>query len=359
MRQMLVNETVFITGFPGFIAGRLVERLARERTRFILLVQPALLRRAYEDVAQIVAETGAQAENFSIVEGDITKSDLGLTQTDLARARAETHTVFHLAAAYDLAVAHEVGQLVNVQGTQNVNEFAKSITNLRRYHYVSTCYVAGRRSGLIREDELEHTAGFRNHYEESKYQAEISVAALKSELPVTIHRPAVVVGDSRTGETAKYDGVYYLIHYLRKWPGGLTLLNIGNSKVCLNLVPIDFVIEAMVALAKDERAIGTTVQIADPTPLTTEQLFDEIAKTVGGRNSWMTVPRRIVYPLLMAPGAPKITGLPHTAVPYFFLEQTYDTSRVRELLEPHGIDCPSFSNYVGALVKFVEEQPQL
>ena len=161
-------------------------------------MQPALLKRAYEDVAQIVAETGAPAENFSIVEGDITKPDLGLTQTDLERARAETHTVFHLAAAYDLAVAHEVGQLVNVQGTQNVNEFAKSITNLRRYHYVSTCYVAGRRSGLIREDELEHAAGFRNHYEESKYLAELSVAALKSELPVTIHRPAVVVGDSRT-----------------------------------------------------------------------------------------------------------------------------------------------------------------
>lgn len=359
MRQMLANETVFITGFPGFIAGRLVERLAREGARFILLVQPALLKRAYEDVAQIIAKTGVQAANFSISEGDITKPDLGLTQSDLERARAETQTVFHLAAAYDLAVALEVAQLVNVQGTQNVNEFAKSIANLGRYHYVSTCYVAGRRSGLIREDELEHSAGFRNHYEESKYLAERSVAALKSELPVTIHRPAVVVGDSRTGETAKYDGIYYLIHYLRKWPGGLTLLNIGNSEVCLNLVPIDFVIEAMVAFANDERAIGATVQIADPKPLTTEQLFDEIAKTLGGHKSWMTVPRNIVYPVLMAPGAPKITGLPHSAVPYFFLKQTYDTSRVREFLAPYGINCPSFPEYVEALVKYVEESPAL
>jgi len=359
MRQMLANETVFITGFPGFIAGRLVERLAREGARFILLVQRALLERAHQDVAQIVAETGAQAETFSIVQGDITEPDLGLAQTDLERARAETRTLFHLAAAYDLAVAREVAQLVNVQGTQNVNQFAKSIANLRRYHYVSTCYVAGRRSGFIREDELEHAAGFRNHYEESKYLAELSVEALKSELPVTIHRPAVVAGDSRTGETAKYDGIYYLIHYLRKWPGGLTLVNIGNSEVSLNLVPIDFVIEAMVALAKDERAIGATVQLADPSPLTTEQLFDEIAKTVGGRESWMTVPRSLVYPVLMAPGAPKITGLPHSAVPYFFLEQTYDTRRARELLAPHGIKCPSFPNYVAALVEFVEKHPQL
>jgi nucleoside-diphosphate-sugar epimerase len=354
---MVFDETIFITGFPGFIAGRLVERLALEGAR--LLVQPVLLQRAYKDVAQIVAKTGAQAESFSIVEGDITKPNLGLTQTDLERARAETHAVFHLAAAYDLAVAAEVAQVVNVHGTQNVNEFVKSIANLRGYHYVSTCYVAGRRLGLIREDELEHTAGFRNHYEESKYLAELSVDALKSKLPVTIHRPAVVVGDSRTGETAKYDGIYYLIHYLRRWPGGLTLVNIGNTKVCLNLVPIDFVIEAMVALAKDERAIGATVQIADPAPLTTEELFDEIAKTLGGRESWMTIPRHLVYPVLMAPGAPKITGLPHSAVPYFFLEQTYDTSRVRELLEPHEIRCPRFPDYVGPLVKFVEEQPQL
>ena len=356
---MFAKESIFITGFPGFIAGRLVERLAREGARFTLLVQPALLKRAYEDVAQIVTKTGAQGANFSIVEGDITKPDLGLKQTDWERARAETHTVFHLAAAYDLAVAPEVAQLVNVQGTENANEFAKSIANLGRYHYVSTCYVAGRRLGLIREDELEHSAGFRNHYEESKYLAELSVEALKSELPVTIHRPAVVVGDSRTGETAKYDGIYYLIHYLRKWPGGLTLLNIGNSEVCLNLVPIDFVIEAMVALAKDERAIGATVQIADPSPLTTEQLFDEIAKSVGGRESWMTVPRSLVYPVLMAPGAPKITGLPHSAVPYFFLEQTYDTTRMRELLAPHGIKCPSFPNYVETLVEFVKKHPQL
>jgi thioester reductase-like protein len=219
--------------------------------------------------------------------------------------------------------------------------------------------VAGRRLGLIREDELQHNAGFRNHYEESKYMAELSVAALKSDLPVTIHRPAVVVGDSSTGETAKYDGIYYLIHYLRKWPAGLVLVNIGNSEVCLNLVPIDFVIEAMVALAKDERAVGATVQIADPAPLTTEQLFDEIAQVVGGKKSLITVPRNLVYPLLMAPGAPKVTGLPHSAVPYFFLEQTYDTTRAQTLLDAHGIHCPAFPDYVRAMIEFVKENPSM
>jgi len=356
---MLFNETIFITGFPGFIATRLVKRLAAEGARFILLSQPAFLEPAQTAAADIARETGVDLERFRIVAGDITAPDLGLSDAELANARRETTALFHLAAIYDLAVAEDIAVRVNVEGTRNVNQFAKSIEHLKRYHYVSTCYVSGKRQGVIKENELQHEAGFRNHYEETKYLAETEVDALKAELPVTIHRPAVVCGDSRTGETAKYDGIYYLIHYLRRWPRGLTLLNIGNSDVSLNLVPIDFVIEAMVALAKDDRAIGATVQLADPAPLTTRQLFDEISKAIGGRDSFATAPARIVYPVLMLPFAPKLSGLPHSAVPYFFLEQTYDTTRAQELLEPHGIRCPKFSEYVGALVNFVAEHPRL
>lgn len=353
------DETVFLTGFPGFIAGRLVKRLAKEGARFILLVQPALVARAREDIELIVSETGAKAENLSIVAGDITKANLGMSQAEFERARKETTTLFHLAAIYDLAVARDVAIRVNFEGTRNVNNFAKSVEHLRRYHYVSTCYVSGKREGLIMEVELEHDAGFRNHYEETKYRAELEVDSLKSTLPVTIHRPAVVCGDSHTGETAKYDGIYYLIHYLRRWPSGLTLLNIGNRDVSLNLVPIDFVIDSMVALAKNERAVGATVQLADPAPLTTHELFDAISKAVGGRDSFATVPAGMVYPVLMLPFAPKLTGLPHSAVPYFFLEQTYDTTRARELLKPHDVRCPKFSEYVSALVDFVAQHPTL
>src|SRR5207247_5282716 len=226
-------------------------------------------------------------------------------------------------------------------------------------HYFSNCYVALKRKCLILETELRHDAGFRNHYEETKYAAELEVEALKAELPVTIHRPAVVCGDSRTGETAKYDGIYYLIHYLRKWPGGLTLLNIGNRDVRLNLVPVDFVIDSMVMLSREDQAIGATIQLADPAVLTTQQLFSEISKVIGGRDSFATVPAGIVYPVLMLPFAPKITCLPHSAVPYFFLDQTYDTTRARELLRPHGIKCPRFPDYVEALVNFVAEHPTL
>ncbi len=356
---MPFNETIFITGFPGFIATRLVKRLAAEGARFILLVHPVFLALAREELDQIAAEPGSDPHRFRVVEGDITKPNLGLSQADLEVARQETSTIFHLAAIYDLAVSSDVASHVNAEGTLNVNLFARSVVNLRRYHYVSTCYVAGKREGVILETELHHDMGFRNHYEETKYLAELEVNALKSDLPITIHRPAVVCGDSRTGETAKYDGVYYLIHYLRRWPGALTLLNIGNREVCLNMVPIDFVIDAMVALAKDDRALGATVQLADPSPLTTQQLFDAISKVIGGRDSLATVPAGIVYPVLMLPLAPKITGLPHSAVPYFFLEQSYDTTRARELLDPYGIRCPRFPDYVETLVNFVAEHPRL
>ncbi len=356
---MAFNETVFVTGFPGFLATRLVKRLAIEGARFTLLTQSSFLELARSVADEIAVETGATADSFHIVAGDITKPNLDLSPEELDRARQETTTIFHLAAIYDLAVDCAVASHVNVEGTLNVTTFAKSVRNLKRYHHVSTCYVAGKREGLIKETELHHDKGFRNHYEETKYLAELEVDALKSELPITIHRPAVVCGDSRTGETAKYDGIYYLIHYLRRWPGGLTLLNIGNRNVCLNLVPVDFVVEAMVTLAKDARAIGATVQLADPDPLTTQQLFNQISKVIGGRDSLATVPARIVYPVLMLPFAPKVTGLPHSAVPYFFLEQTYDTTVSRSLLEPNGIRCPRFPDYVEALVNFVAEHPTL
>ena len=356
---MALDETIFLTGFPGFIAGRLVRRLAAEGARFLLLVQPAFMERARADAARLAAETRVPVDYFHLIEGDITRPGLGISTPELERARSETTVLFHLAAIYDLAVAREPALRVNVEGTRNVNEFALTLPALRRYHYVSTCYVAGLRTGVILETELRHAAGFRNFYEETKYLAELEVDALKERLPVTIHRPAVVCGDSLTGETAKYDGVYYLIHYLRKQPSLLSLANIGNRRVTLNLVPVDFVVEAMTALAMDERATGATVQLADPAPLTTHELFETIARALAGRRPRITLPAGLVRSSLALPFSPLITGLPHAGVPYFFHDQTYDTTRASELLSPHGLRCPHFPDYVAALVQYVEQHPKL
>ncbi len=356
---MNYNETIFMTGFPGFIAGRLVEKLAKKDTQIFLLVQSNFIDKALTDIAVIAKKTNTPLDNFALVEGDITLKNLGMINADLEIVREQTTDVYHLAAIYDLEVAKDLAQKVNVEGTQNVNEIIKTMPNLRRYNYVSTCYVAGKREGVIREDELAHDEDFRNFYEETKYLAELEVEKLKKDFPVTIFRPSVVCGDSKTGETAKYDGIYYVIRFLLKFPEIFRLVNVGNTDVRLNLVPVDFVVDGMVALANDEKATGKTIALADPNPLTTKELCDAIAEAVTNKKSIVTPPPKLVETFLNSPISPPLTGLPHSGVPYFFVPQTYDTSVSEELLTPHGVSCPSFKDYVKNLVKFVEQHPKL
>jgi thioester reductase-like protein len=351
------RETLFITGFPGFIANRLLERLARQECDFILLVQPSLRPRAVEEIARIAPLSGKSVDDFKIVEGDISHPGLALNAADLELVQQQTTRVFHLAAVYDLAVPKDLAMRVNAGGTRNVVALARAIPRLHQFHHVSTCYVAGKREGVILETELRHDAGYRNFYEESKYLAEMEVQSAKNDLPVTIHRPAVVCGDSKSGETGKYDGVYYLIHYLLRWPSVLSTINIGNHEVSLNLVPVDFVVDAMAALAFDERAIGKTVQLSDPAPLTTNQLFNAIANSIDGHRSKITAPASLVRFLLMLPPSPRITGLPHHAVPYFFVKQLYDSTQAQQLLAPHGIHCPPFESYVDRIIDFARRNP--
>ncbi len=356
---MTAGETIFITGFPGFIASRLVKRLARDGGKFLLLVQPALAGQAKSDLQSIARETQKPFDDFRLLEGDISQPALGLNSYDLEIARSESMLIFHLAALYDLAVPREPAMLVNVVGTRNVNAFAKSARNLLHYHYVSTCYVAGKRRGRILETNLKHDAGFRNYYEETKYLAETEVATLNAELPITIHRPSVVCGDSVSGETAKFDGVYYLIKYLLKSPALFSILNIGNREVKLNLVPVDFVVESLAALARDRRAIGKTLHLADPNPLSTRELFDVLAKEISGHGSRISLPPPLVHSSLRLPISPPITGLPHAAVPYFFIDQTYDTTAASELLKPLGITCPAFPSYANHIVAYAASRFQL
>lgn len=356
---MTFARTIFLTGFPGFIAERLVEHLAAADRRMVLLVQPQFIQKSMESVAEIAKRTGTPAENFSLIEGDITSSDLGMPLADVDMVCSTATDVFHLAAIYDLAVPKEPAFLVNLEGTRNVNELARSMPHLKRYNYISTCYVAGKRTGRIREDELEHDAGFRNFYEESKYLAEREVEKLKGRIPLTIFRPSVVVGDSKTGETVKYDGIYHLIQYLQMAPGLLRLVNVGNKDVRLNLVPVDFVVDGIVELAFDDEAEGKTIALADPSPLSTSELFDLVAEYLSGKPSAFGPPSALVEKALMLPVTPQLTGLPHSGVPYFFLAQTYDTEIGEKLLKKHGITCPNFRDYVGNLMKFVEMHPEL
>src|ERR1043165_1501296 len=154
------RETFFITGFPGFIANRLLERLARKECNFILLVQPSLAAHAHQEIDRISSLTGRSVSEFRIVEGDIAEPGLALSASDLELVQREATRVFHLAAVYDLAVPEDLAMRVNAGGTRNVVELAHTLPHLRQFHHVSTCYVAGKREGVILETELRHDAGY-------------------------------------------------------------------------------------------------------------------------------------------------------------------------------------------------------
>src|ERR1043166_1506844 len=148
-------ETLFITGFPGFIANRLLERPGGKDCGFILLVQPSLVSHALEEIERITQLSDRSGADFQIVEGDISQPRLALSDVDLELVQQETTRAFHLAAVYALAVPEEVAMRVNAGGTRNVVDLARSIPKLRQFHHVSTCYVAGKREGVILETELK------------------------------------------------------------------------------------------------------------------------------------------------------------------------------------------------------------
>jgi uncharacterized protein YbjT (DUF2867 family) len=129
--------------------------------------------------------------------------------------------------------------------------------------------------------------------------------------------------------------------------------------VRLNLVPVDFVVEAMASLLRDQQAVGKTLQLADPEPLTTADIFDVVAKCLTGSPSLFKIPASLVQFSLMLPPSPFITGLPHHAVPYFFLKQTYDTSQATALLASKDLYCPPFRSYVKNVVDFAAAHPKI
>lgn len=191
----------FFTGFPGFISSQLMRELFRKNytDHIYVVVLPTELQKAQLESLYIMEKFPGR--KITIIEGDITLPQLGITQDILNEFAHQIKVVWHLAAIYDLAVPKEVAWKVNVIGTKNVNDFLKLLPNISRYMYFSTSYVAGKRDGIILENELIRPVGFKNYYEETKFEAELLVEEIKSVIPTTIIRPGIVRGNSITGKT--------------------------------------------------------------------------------------------------------------------------------------------------------------
>jgi thioester reductase-like protein len=343
----------FLTGFPGFIGRRLVARLLDEdpELRVAALVEPRMADAARSAAAEI------GAERIEIVEGDIGERRLGLSDADWERLAAEVTSAFHLAAIYNLAVPLELAQRVNVDGTGNVLELCAACERLGRLNYVSTAYVAGVRQGVVYEHELALGQAFKNHYESTKFQAEVWVRDAMDDVPTTIYRPAIVVGDSQTGETQKFDGPYYMLRVISVSEArGTPIPQFGRAAAPFNVVPVDFVVDALVAGSQSAEAVGETLHLVDPEPVTASELLTTLAREYAGREPAYRVPPKLVEASLRLEFVRNMfAGAPRESIRYLNHPVRFDTRRAGDLLAAQGLRCPRFDEYVGPMVRFFRE----
>lgn len=351
-----MNRLILLTGFPGFIGRRLARALleADPQARIAALVEERQLERARKVAGAI------DSERIELLQGDIADRDLGLGRAEHERLRREVTDVFHLAAIYNLAVPLEVAQRVNVEGTGNVLDLCAGCEQLRRLNYVSTAYVAGDRKGVVYEHELVLGQGFKNHYESTKFQAEVWVQVRMREIPTTIYRPAIVVGDSQTGETEKFDGPYYILRTIaRAAQRGAPIPQLGVERSSFNVVPVDFVVAALVAASADEAAAGETLHLVDPEPISSAELARLLAREYAGREPSLPLPAPVLtQSLRLRRMRDYFGGAPHESIRYLNHPVRFDTRKASELLERHGMRCPRFEDYVANMLRFFREHEQ-
>jgi thioester reductase-like protein len=339
-----------ITGFPGFIARRLVARLVQDDPGLTIT---ALIQESMAEPARKAAEACGDGR-VELVVGDIAEPHLGLSDEDWSRLAGRTGEVHHLAAVYDLAVPLDIAQRVNVDGTGNVLDFCRACKDLRQLHYVSTAYVAGDRTGVVYEHELFLGQKHKNHYEATKFQAEVWVREEMHRIPTTIYRPAIVVGDSRTGETQKFDGPYYLLRTISRSVRMHTpIMQFGRADAPFNVVPIDFVVDALAAISRDPVAIGETLHLVDPEPITAKEITQLLAREYCGRKPRLRLPAAVVRESLRAkPMRALYSGAPRESIVYLNHSVKFDTRRAEEVLGRHGLTPPRFPDYAPKIVEF-------
>jgi thioester reductase-like protein len=353
---------LLFTGFPGFLGSELLPKVLGRlpEHRAFCLVQSKFMGQAEARLESILKAFPTLRGRIALAIGDITQPDLGLENAP--RIQRETSEIFHLAAVYDLSARRDLAMQVNVNGTRNVLDFAEGVSNLRRLHYVSTCYVSGRYAGPFSEEDLEKGQAFNNAYEETKYLAEVEVRArMRGGLPATIYRPAIVVGDSRTGATQKYDGPYYVIRWLLRQPVIAVLPEVGSPTVArLNVVPRDYVVDAISYLSGLDASLGKVYQLADPEPLTVRELI----KLVGRAARRIVV--RIPLPMALAklaidrlPGVYWLMQIPSAIIDYSAHATLYTSANTVADLEGSGLRVPPLPTYIDRIVDFVRRHPRV
>ena len=354
---------VFLTGATGFVG---MEILARYLARTDRPVYAAVRgrdreeseRRLRDAVTCMFGRPDAYAGRLHPVPADIERPGLGLAEAERERLAERVTDIVHSAASVSFTLPLDRSREINVEGTRRVLELAELCERrggLHRYAHISTAYVAGTHRGEFGEEQLDVGQGFRNAYEQSKFEAELLVRAHTGRLPVQVFRPSIVVGERATGWTASFNVLYTPLKAFVR--GSLPALPARRSSP-VDVVPVDYVADAVFKLSTEPlNGTNTYHLVAGERATSVGRLIALSAEHVGQREPVVIPPRlfrRVVYPLLAHSSARRRKGLERTRAffPYFEMDVSYGNANARRELEPDGIEVPPIESYFGRLVEY-------
>jgi thioester reductase-like protein len=336
--MMHPDARILVTGATGALGKGLVRELLATTGQGLVLVVRGKGRLSPEDrVRRMLAASGLDGmlgTRVEVLEGDVTRPDLGLSVEERARLRREVVAFHHVAALTALSGAAEPFRRVNVGGTVEALRLAWDLFRngrLQRFVHVSTAFVAGSRGvGHVMEDELIPGPDHANAYESTKHEAEQLVRRASAEgLPTTVVRPSIVVGDSATGAVSDFNVIYPL---MKLFAHGIVSTLPARAESTFNVVPIDFVTRALVAFARRPDSIGRTYHLVTERP-------PSIATLLRVKDAeFPSMPHvAIVDPSSPGLGADALKWI-EPYQPYLDCRLTFDTTNTRAALS--GTDIP-------------------
>jgi NAD(P)-dependent dehydrogenase (short-subunit alcohol dehydrogenase family) len=359
--------TYFVTGGTGFIGRHLVERLLARDGEIYVLVREA----SQDRLAELVERWGPAAEGrVHPVLGDLSKPRLGVSDQALTQLRgASIAHFFHLAAVYDMTADDERNRIANVDGTRNAVALANEL-EVGCFHHTSSIAAAGMHKGLFREDMFDEGQKLEHPYHRTKFEAE-KIARTQTKMPWRVYRPAIVVGDSRTGEMDKIDGPYYFFtaikmarHYL---PGWFPL--VGPELGYTNIVPVDYVASAMDHIAHQPGLDGQAFHLTNPKSQRSGEVMNTIAAAAHAPQMSIRIdsrllkalPKGTIGMLMSLPAAKGVRrailadfGIPDEVLGYIGLTAEFDTRDTERALQGSGISVPPLESYAAKLWDYWE-----
>jgi thioester reductase-like protein len=359
------SDGVLLTGATGFVGMELLARYLERTDRPVyVLVRGASERAAATRVERTLACLFGfghpYAGRVTAVRGDVTRAGLGLRHGRGALTE-RVNEVVHSAASVSFDLELDAARAINVDGTRRVLEFAERCrrrgSGLRRFSYVSTAYVAGRHSGYFSEDDLNRGQRFRNTYEQSKFEAERTVAQRREQLPITVLRPSIIVGARDSGWTSSFNVLYWP---LRVFARGAYAALPARGEAPVDVVPVDYVADATFALSQAPEAEGATFHLTAGDQATSVGELVELASAFFKRPAPRLIDpllyRRLLHPLLVRGARDerhrRSLRRSETFFPYFDMDVRYDDRRARVALRSSGIEPTPLPSYFDRLVQF-------